>query len=241
MPSGAHAMGFSNPSALEKPHTVQAPRNIGLRQRAARALDGVGLVPLLARVRNLFGGRLRILAYHRVITIEDENDFPFDLDLVSASAEQFRQQMCIVRRCYEPITFRQILALLDAGRTPPRDAIVVTFDDGYDDNYRIAFPILAELGVPAVFFVSTGYIESGMPYAYDWLVHLICTARVPRVEIDALGFDAAIPDAISGRRALAAWILERLKTMSALDQSQTIHRWPERLGLPALRTRIADR
>jgi peptidoglycan/xylan/chitin deacetylase (PgdA/CDA1 family) len=175
---------------------------------------------------------LRVLAYHRVLTVRSEDAFPFDLELVSASAEQFREQMTIVKRRYHPLTFRQLLEFLDAGETPPRDALVVTFDDGYDDNYRIAFPILDELRVPAVFFVSTGYIDDGMPYAYDWLVHMICTARESRVRIAPLGLDAAVPDAMPDRRALAAEILDRMKTMSALDQLETIRSLSETLGIP---------
>jgi len=225
-------MGFPNLSELEDQSFVDASRKVGLRQRAARALDGMGLLPIVGGVRNLLGGKLRILAYHRVLTIPDENAFPFDLDLVSASAAQFREQMAIVRRRYHPLTFRQLLEIADADKTPPRNAIVVTFDDGYDDNYRVAFPILAELGVPAVFFVSTGYIESGMPYAYDWLVHMICTTREPRVRIDALGLDAAIPDGLPERRALAADILDRMKTMNALGQAETIRSLSEVLGMP---------
>ena len=227
-------MGLSNLSHLEQQRSVAAPRAIGRRQRAARALDRVGLLSIVGGVRNLLGGKLRILAYHRVLTIRDENAFPFDLDLVSASAEQFREQMSIVRRRYSPLTFRELQHYVDAGRTPPRNAIVVTFDDGYDDNYRVAFPILKELDVPAVFFVSTGYIESGLPYAYDWLVHMICATREPRVTIDALGIDAAIPDTVAERRALAAGILDRMKTLSALDQSETIRALSGRFNMPRM-------
>ena len=225
-------MDFSNPSQPSQSRSVDPPQEVGLRQRVARLVDGLGLVPIVGGMRNLLGGKLRVLAYHRVLTIDDADAFAFDLDLVSASAQQFREQMSIVKRRYHPLTFRQLFEFLDAGEAPPRDALVVTFDDGYDDNYRVAFPILEELGVPAVFFVSTGYIESGMPYAYDWLVHMICTTREPRVEIASLDLDAAVPDAMTDRRALAADILDRMKMMSALDQLETIRSLSESLAIP---------
>ena len=75
---------------------------------------------------------------------------------------------------------------LDHGRALPRRAVVVTFDDGYDDNYRVAFPILRELGMPATFFVSTGHIDSGRAYAYDWLVHMIRTVHAARLQVAEL-------------------------------------------------------
>ena len=41
---------------------------------------------------------------------------------------------------------------------PPR-AFAVTFDDGFENNFTIAAPILAEANVPALFYVTTGFIE----------------------------------------------------------------------------------
>src|SRR3546814_14523092 len=73
-----------------------------------------------------------------------------------------------LRDRFHPVSCREIVAALDGGLALPRDAVLVTFDDGYDDNHAIAFPILRDLGVPAPFFVATGHIDSGLPYAYDW-------------------------------------------------------------------------
>ena len=48
---------------------------------------------------------------------------------------------------------------------PPR-AFAVTFDDGFENNYSVAAPILADLGVPATFYVTTGYVEHN---AMSWI------------------------------------------------------------------------
>lgn len=201
-------------------------RRVPWRQRAARLLGGTGVFGLGARLRSMVRNELHVLAYHRVLTLSAAERFDFDIDLVSASAEQFREQMVWLRRHFHPLCFRDVVAAIDAGSRLPARAVVVTFDDGYDDNYRIAFPILRELGIPAVFFVSTGHIDSGLPFAYDWLVHLICVGTAERLHIPELGVDTPLPRSLKERRALAALLLNGIKEFDADTQAMII----ERLG-----------
>jgi len=51
----------------------------------------------------------------------------------------------------------------------PRTRVLLTFDDGYRDNYDCAFPVLAKLGLPAVLFLSTGYVEGELPFWWEAL------------------------------------------------------------------------
>lgn len=208
-----------------------APRT-GLRQRAAGVLHAVGLLPAVLALRSLQRRDLRVLAYHRVLPAAAEQAFEFDPELVSASAEQFRAQMQLLRRRFHPLRFRDVIDALDHGRALPRRAVVVTFDDGYDDNHRIAFPILRDLGVPATFFVSTGHIESGRAYAYDWLVHMLCTAGDRRLRIPELALDRALPPAREARLALGAELLDRMKTLDAPTQAAIIERIEREWSMP---------
>jgi len=199
-----------------------APRGQGKRQELARLCHRAGLLPLLKGVRKLARAEVRVLAYHRVLAIGDGADFEFDPALVSASPERFREQMAMVRRRFSPISCADLIAALDEGREIPRDAVIVTFDDGYDDNYRIAFPILRELGMPATFFVSTGHIDSGLPYAYDWLVHMICVATAPTLDVAKVDMHVALPPTVRERHAVAADLLDRMKWLDDADQSAII-------------------
>jgi peptidoglycan/xylan/chitin deacetylase (PgdA/CDA1 family) len=145
----------------------------GKRGLMARCLARGGLLAPLGRVRNAWTTHVPVLAYHRVWDIDHEPDFPFDAELVSASTADFAWQMEYVRLNFTPITCSMLLAILDGRQAAPSRPIVITFDDGYEDNYENAFPILQSLGVPATIFVSTGYIGGQETYWYDRLAYLV--------------------------------------------------------------------
>ena len=196
----------------------------GKRERVVEACYRVGLLPVIRQLRALVRHDLRILAYHRVLDVDDPNRFDFDLELISASAQRFHDQMSLIKRRMHPMRFDEVLDLLDRGKTLPVNALVVTFDDGYDDNYRVAWPILRELGMTATFFVSTGYIDSGLPYAYDWLVHMVCMTPETQLELPEIHLHCTLPDNRAKRRAIATDVLDRLKWLDDAQQSALICR-----------------
>lgn len=203
------------------------------RPRLAGALQRVGAMPLIGRLRAALRHDVRILAYHRVLESVEPEDFRFDLDLISASRDAFREQVDIVKRRCSPMRFDELIDRLDRGQSLPRRAALITFDDGYDDNYRIAWPILRDAGVSAMFFVSTGHIESGRPYAYDWLTHMVCVTRADRLQAPELAVDRALPGTLQGRRAVASDLLDRVKTLDAGAQQALIARLERDWSLPA--------
>lgn len=205
----------------------------GRRPRLARACARAGLLPLIARVRAALRHDLRILAYHRVLDDAEPAGFRFDPELISASSDAFRQQLAIVKRRFAPMRFDELIDCLDRGRAVPRRAVLITFDDGYDDNYRCAWPILRDAGLSAMFFVSTGHIDSGRPYAYDWLVHMLCTTRAGSLQAPELGIEWALPDDLGARRALAARLLDGIKALDADAQQALIDRLQREWSLPS--------
>ena len=204
----------------------------GIRERLGELCYRSGLLRALQWTRSWVRQDLRILAYHRVLTVQDPNAFDFDLDLVSTSADGFREQMQLLQRHFSPMALGDVIAALDAGTRLPTDAVVVTFDDGYDDNYRVAYPILRELGVPATFFVSTSHIDSGRPFGYDWLVHMILRAPVQRLVLPELDLDLPMPLLRAERRQLASQVLRRMKGFGDAVQSSVIARLEREWQMP---------
>ena len=68
---------------------------------------------------------------------------------------------------YQTITFNDLLKYIDHGRALPEKSVIITSDDGYQDNYTQAFPILKKYGFVMTVFLVTGVIaeddENRMP------------------------------------------------------------------------------
>jgi peptidoglycan/xylan/chitin deacetylase (PgdA/CDA1 family) len=101
---------------------------------------------------------ITVLAYHRVAIDED--------DINAVSLENFEKQMAFLKRRYSVIRLDELLSRMNAGLNDER-SVVITFDDGYLDNYTNAVPILEKYELPASFFISTGFIGSTKGFMHD--------------------------------------------------------------------------
>lgn len=100
--------------------------------------------------------RVPILMYHMVDTDVPPRDL-ITLHL-TVIAPAFEAQLKLLRGAgYRPLSLDDVWGGLN-GRTPPPRGIVLTFDDGYLDNYTVAFPILKKYGWTGTFFVVTSTI-----------------------------------------------------------------------------------
>ncbi len=153
-------------------------------QRLAEAADRFGLVRALRPFHDRRRTSLTVLAYHRVMPVESRESYPLDLDLISATPRQFAWQMEYIRRHMNPVSLAQVLAHLEGGPPLPRAAVAVTFDDGFNDTHRHAFPILQRYSIPATVFVTTGYVDSGEPFWFE-----LAASLALRIEPGALRID----------------------------------------------------
>lgn len=94
-----------------------------------------------------------VLMYHHV------NPYP---GLVTVSPQTFEVQMAyLASASYTALGADQFLDFLHGKRAVPRRSVLITFDDGYLDNYVYAYPLLQRYGLRAVIFAVTGWIGDG--------------------------------------------------------------------------------
>jgi peptidoglycan/xylan/chitin deacetylase (PgdA/CDA1 family) len=136
---------------------------------AANALRWTGGGALL-RNTPVWQGIL-VLNYHRM---GDPNASPYDRDVFSARQDAFNGQVAFLKRSFEVISPADIPAARakDRGRF-----VMITFDDGYRDNYDLAFPVLRAHGVPATFFICTGFIDQPRLAWWDEIAWMIRTSE----------------------------------------------------------------
>ncbi len=108
-----------------------------------------------------------ILMYHYISTAPSAQDrIRYGL---SVPPEMFEAQLKLLHdNGFTTITLRDLYEYLAVGTPLPEKPILLTFDDGYVDNYTNAFRILQKYGMSGTFFVLTGKADAGDPAYLSW-------------------------------------------------------------------------
>src|SRR5262245_44701688 len=159
------------------------------REFLARVFGRLGVLRVLERVAAGIRPGLVVLTYHR---IADPGADPFYDPVISATPESFRAQLEWLRRHLRILSLEELLARREAGRPWREPAALVTFDDGYRDNFEAAVPILRAGNIPATFFLPTAFLESPRLPWWDRVAYVIKQTRQRRLELDR-GPDGGLP------------------------------------------------
>lgn len=165
MPAVEELDTHAQPADVAIPHDVR-PNHRALPR--VRACAQRSLLRAMVPVQSWLGPRrldaFGILMYHRTTPRVASAPFP----TWNVTPRRFRQQMeGLLKRGFTGRSLRDVIALHRNHEPIPPRTFVVTFDDGYQNNYLHARPILEELGIPATIFVATAYLDGDGPFPSD--------------------------------------------------------------------------
>jgi peptidoglycan/xylan/chitin deacetylase (PgdA/CDA1 family) len=125
-----------------------------------------------------------ILMYHRVAEVEDEPD----LHELKVEPRHFAAHIQHLRSHYRIVSLPQLAEQLACGNLLHDAQVVITFDDGYVDNYLNAYPVLKDHATAATIFLPTNYID-GRAGLFWWerLRLLLWNARAKEIRLEMIG------------------------------------------------------
>ena len=142
-----------------------------------RILAGLYVASGMGRIRHR--GRVVILTYHRVVSdhmVMDEHIQPG----MYVRGQSFEAHVAYIQKRFSIISLDELLDLWRTGRLKrDQSYCVITFDDGWKDNYEFAFPVLMKYRTPATIFLATDFIGTTRWFWPDRMMLLLEKGRQP--------------------------------------------------------------
>jgi len=188
--------------------------------------------------KSIKGNFLTVLAYHRIM--DRPENFPFDDDLISASIEGFRKQMRFVSKHYNVTNFIELSEHIDKYGKLPERSLIVTFDDGYIDNYTFAYPVLAELGLTAVMFVTAGYIGEKRLFWWDRIAYIVKNTEKEEISIKEPEKLKVRIDSHPSKQDVARMLIKKAKRLPDSEKEIFIEKLSVAAGVPVESVSVAN-
>ncbi|MFI5348844.1 MAG: polysaccharide deacetylase family protein [Elusimicrobiota bacterium] len=161
---------------------------------------------------------LLILNYHRV---GDAEKTPYDSGTFSCTTAEFDWQVDYLKRRFPIVDLEGAVDIAHGRVKTPRTSLLLTFDDGYRDNFDQAFPVLRAHGVSATFFLPTAFVGTGRLPWWDLIAFIVKSSAERRIALsypEAAEFDLGPSD----RSRTVAAILQLFKRPAVADTERFI-------------------
>ena len=172
--------------------------------------------------------RLTVLAYHR---IADPNVPGFDTfePNVSATPVAFAAQMDFIQRRFNVVSGSDLVAWIQGQQSLPPYPALITFDDGYRDNYDHAWPVLQQRSMPAVIFLATDHIGQPSPFYWDLAAHCFYHTGQNEADLPLVGRQQR-HDEEGWAVVMRNW-LSGLKELADREKWAAVRQLPQALGV----------
>jgi peptidoglycan/xylan/chitin deacetylase (PgdA/CDA1 family) len=165
------------------------------RELLARALRKLGVIHLLEQVA-LARPVLLVLTYHRIVEGGSATNLYYD-PVISATPEGFEEQVRHLAGRFHVVDLPYLAHMASYGSAlastvscKGKPLALITFDDGYQDNAQTALPILRKLGVPATFFVTSGFLSQVQLPWWDHIAYVLKQTQARRLTLERFAGDA---------------------------------------------------
>jgi peptidoglycan/xylan/chitin deacetylase (PgdA/CDA1 family) len=189
--------------------------------------------PILKRWRaKSYTNRILVLMYHE---IADDHDEIEAWTVVKKS--EFIKQMEYLKANFEIHSLQGILNLGRGDYKPSKPIAVLTFDDGYAGNYKVLFPTIIEMNIPATVFVATKAVLEQKPYWFDRVIHGLQSMSKGKIDLKELSLGSY---EINASRGGNNWgninkLLTELKRFPPTKREDVVDRLLNSLNLPKRR------
>jgi peptidoglycan/xylan/chitin deacetylase (PgdA/CDA1 family) len=208
--------------------TVKSVAAAALHYSGARALIAT------AQRRAVGGRRVLILSYHRPVARLSDDEAQ-TVPTLNITRSTFKKHLELLGEEHDFASLDHALDVLSGRAVARRDLAVITFDDGYRGVYQHAFPVLEELGAPAVVYVPSGFVGSMRRLLHDRLWEALARMDARGLTAHSVGVGGGLAEKLHAAR----WgspplgkVLERLISEHPNRVLESMaDRLEERLGL----------
>jgi peptidoglycan/xylan/chitin deacetylase (PgdA/CDA1 family) len=154
------------------------------------------------------------LVYHRIVE-SYYNNYLYKGPSVHHDLKDFRREMAFISKWFRIISLNELADHLKNRNRFTAPTIILTFDDGYRDNYTLAYPILKKYNLPATIYLISGLIETNKRTWPDEIEYALLNTKVNMFVFPSLFGEEVIDiSSLERRRKVNIRMAEALKEIA---------------------------
>jgi peptidoglycan/xylan/chitin deacetylase (PgdA/CDA1 family) len=193
---------------------------ISQKQKIANPIINVanrfGFLDTYSLLKGYCRSQITILMFHRIGPAKNAWLLP------PTNTSDFEDQMKYLSKTHKILSLNELATCLQVGKPLAKKVAIVTFDDGYKDNYQYAFPILKKYKIPATIFLVTGHIDTGNLFWFDKIRYIIWNTKINKLKLDGFG-DFSL-NSIKNRLQTIFTIVEKLKKIKDAEKNDLMEK-----------------
>jgi len=164
--------------------------------------------------------------FHRV---GNDDGTAFHPNLYSCTGARFAELVQFLQQSFEMIGLDRLVQMIEVREAPNQCFGMITFDDGYADNFEVAYPILRELNCAAVFFLPTDFIDGNDIPWWDQIAW--CVAQLGDGKLHIPGVTERLIVRRSDLRGSIRRVLRAVKSSPAVSMADKVDAIRRQVGL----------